>query len=189
MAAFRYQEIFEHGEDTTEYRLLTSDHVTTASFSGREMLQVDPRGLEMLAEAAFRDVSHLLRSGHLKQLETILKNINFTLFLYHVNRDKNDFSNWIEDVFGYQDLAKRIKYVNTPKRIIEIFQEYFDTKPEDYEHAEKEITHKVKRIMKKKQKQQDKPKKHHEFFLDKIKEKIKQKELKKQKELQDMTWK
>jgi len=63
--------MFPLSEDTTEYRLLTKEHVTAAAWNGRQMLQVDPRGLELLAEAAFRDVSHLLRPGHLQQLKDI----------------------------------------------------------------------------------------------------------------------
>jgi len=63
--------MFPLSEDTTEYRLLTEDHVSLASWDGRQMLEVDPRGLEMLAEAAFRDVSHLLRPRHLQQLKDI----------------------------------------------------------------------------------------------------------------------
>ena len=37
------------------------------------MLKVAPEGLELLAEAAFTDVSHLLRPAHLAQLEKIFK--------------------------------------------------------------------------------------------------------------------
>ena len=64
--------MFPLTEDTTEYRLLTEDHVVTASWNGRNILQVAPEGLTVLAEAAFRDVSHLLRATHLQQLKTIL---------------------------------------------------------------------------------------------------------------------
>ena len=63
--------MFPLSEDTTEYRLLTKNHVTPASWDGRAMLQIDPRGLTMLAEAAFRDVSHLLRPSHLQQVKNI----------------------------------------------------------------------------------------------------------------------
>ena len=33
---FLYEEIFQMGEDNTEYRLLTKDHVSTASFEGED---------------------------------------------------------------------------------------------------------------------------------------------------------
>ena len=72
MSEFIYQDPFPLGEDTTEYRLLSDDYVATDSFSGREIIKIDPEGLTLLAEEAFRDVSHLFRTSHLKQLEKIL---------------------------------------------------------------------------------------------------------------------
>ena len=72
MVAFHHQEIFEHGADTTVYRQLTSDYVSTTTFEGQEILKVQPEALTLLACAAMDDVSHLLRSGHLQQLARIL---------------------------------------------------------------------------------------------------------------------
>ena len=73
MVEFRYEEILPLGEDDTRYRLLTVDHVSTARFEGQTVLKVAPEGLELLAESAFKDVSHLLRPAHLAQLEKIFK--------------------------------------------------------------------------------------------------------------------
>ena len=72
MAAFHYQAMFEHGEDTTPYRQLTSDYVSTTQFEGRDILKVDPAGLTLLARDALDDVTHLLRTSHLRQLASIL---------------------------------------------------------------------------------------------------------------------
>ena len=72
MVAFHQQEIFEHGPDTTVYRQLTSDYVSTTTFEGREILKVQPEALTLLACTAMDDVSHLLRAGHLQQLARIL---------------------------------------------------------------------------------------------------------------------
>ena len=69
---FEYQEIFEHGADTTTYRTLTSDHVSTTVFEGQEILTVQPEALTLLAREAMDDVAHLLRTNHLKQLSDIL---------------------------------------------------------------------------------------------------------------------
>jgi fumarate hydratase class I len=69
---FRYQPIFELGDDPTPYRLLTRDHVQTVQAGGRTVLQVAPAALEALAFAAIRDISHLFRPGHLAQLRAIL---------------------------------------------------------------------------------------------------------------------
>jgi fumarate hydratase class I len=73
MVEFKHDELLPLGKDDTTYRLLTSDHVSTASFEGQAVLKIAPEGLELLAEAAFKDVSHLLRPTHLAQLEKILK--------------------------------------------------------------------------------------------------------------------
>jgi len=72
MAEFEYQKMFPVAEDTTEYRLLTQDHISTGTFEGAEVLKVSAQGLILLAEQAFSDVSHLLRSSHLELLAAIL---------------------------------------------------------------------------------------------------------------------
>ena len=71
MAEFAYQEMFPLGEDKTEYRLLTKEHVFPESFGSEEFLKISPEGLTLLAEQAFKDVSHLLRPSHLKLLAEI----------------------------------------------------------------------------------------------------------------------
>jgi fumarate hydratase class I len=73
MVEFRYSELLPLGQDDTPYRLLSPDYIATAQFEGQPVLKVAPDGLELLAEAAFKDVSHLLRPGHLAQLGKILK--------------------------------------------------------------------------------------------------------------------
>lgn len=70
---FAYQDMFRAGDDITEYRLLTKDHISTGVFEDHEKIKVAPEGLTLLTEEAFRDVSYLLRSSHLKQLADILK--------------------------------------------------------------------------------------------------------------------
>jgi len=65
-------EIFPLAEDTTPYRKISGDFVTVERFRGEDMLVVDPAALTLLAEEAFRDISHLLRPGHLAQLRAIM---------------------------------------------------------------------------------------------------------------------
>ncbi|MBW2603240.1 MAG: fumarate hydratase [Deltaproteobacteria bacterium] len=72
MAEFEYQDMFPLGNDTTDYYRLTDDHVSLDSFKGTEILTVTPGGLTLLAEHAFKDVSHLLRPSHLSLLAKIL---------------------------------------------------------------------------------------------------------------------
>jgi fumarate hydratase class I len=69
---FLYQDPFPLSADATEYRLLTKDYVSTGSFEGKEVVKVSPEGLSRLAQAAFKDVAHLLRPTHLAQLRRIL---------------------------------------------------------------------------------------------------------------------
>ena len=73
MAEFQFQEMFPHGPDTTPYRKLSSDFVGTTKINGRDVLTVDPQALTLLTAAAFHDISHLLRPGHLGQLRNILE--------------------------------------------------------------------------------------------------------------------
>lgn len=73
MGAFQYQEIFEHAPDTTTYRKLTSDYVSTSTFEGQEIVKVQPQALTLLAREAMDDIAHLLRPGHLAQLAKILE--------------------------------------------------------------------------------------------------------------------
>ncbi|MDO9485166.1 MAG: fumarate hydratase [Actinomycetota bacterium] len=72
MAEFRYQELLPLGADQTPYRLVTTEGVSTTTVAGRTILQVEPSALRLLAYEALRDISHLLRPGHLAQLATIL---------------------------------------------------------------------------------------------------------------------
>ena len=72
MPEFSYQDPFPLGKDTTKYRLLTKDYVSTTKFDGKEILKVDPEGLAFLAHQALRDVSFLLRPAHLEQVAAIL---------------------------------------------------------------------------------------------------------------------
>ena len=72
MVEFTYQDMFPLGDDTTDYRRLTDDHVSLDAFKGSEILTITPEGLTLLAEHAFTDVSHLLRPSHLSLLAKIL---------------------------------------------------------------------------------------------------------------------
>ncbi|MDP2658662.1 MAG: fumarate hydratase, partial [Candidatus Deferrimicrobium sp.] len=72
MPAFTYQDPFPLGKDTTKYRLLTKEYVSTTKFDGKEILKVEPEGLAFLAHQALRDVSFLLRPEHLAQVAAIL---------------------------------------------------------------------------------------------------------------------
>ena len=72
MPEFSYQDPFPLGKDTTKYRLLSKEYVSTTKFDGKEILKVDPEGLAFLSHQALRDVSFLLRPEHLEQVAAIL---------------------------------------------------------------------------------------------------------------------
>ena len=72
MSDFNYHEMFPLDEDTTEYRSLTTEHVSLEKFKGANVLAVEGEGLTKLASQAFYDSAHFLRPGHLKQLASIL---------------------------------------------------------------------------------------------------------------------
>ena len=59
-------------DETTQYRLLTKDYVSTAEFEGKKILKVKPEALSLLARTAMRDVSFFLRPAHLKLVAKIL---------------------------------------------------------------------------------------------------------------------
>jgi len=73
VAQFNHTGMFLHREDKTPYRLLTTDHVRTLSFEGREVLKIDPEALILLAREAMAEVSFFLRPGHLEKVAAILK--------------------------------------------------------------------------------------------------------------------
>ena len=69
---FKYAHMFQLGEDTTEYYLLTKDYVSVGDFEGKPILKVAPEALTLLSRTAFRDVSFLLRRAHNEQVAKIL---------------------------------------------------------------------------------------------------------------------
>ena len=70
---FAYQPIFEKTEDKTTYRLITKEGVKAEKIGDRDVLTVSASAITALTEAAFDDVSHLLRPTHLEKLAKILK--------------------------------------------------------------------------------------------------------------------
>ena len=69
---YQHTPLFPLGEDTTPYRKLTADGVRVEKMRAKDIVVVEREALRALAEAAFTDINHLLRPGHLKQLRAIL---------------------------------------------------------------------------------------------------------------------
>jgi fumarate hydratase class I len=72
MPEFAYSDLLPLGPDETEYRLLTTEGVSTVSAAGRDFLQVEPSALRLLTETAMHDIAHYLRPAHLTQLASIM---------------------------------------------------------------------------------------------------------------------
>jgi fumarate hydratase class I len=73
MADFVFTEILPLGPDTTQYRLIGTEGVSEIETPLGTFLKVEPAALTLLTEVAMRDIAHLLRPGHLQQLNNILK--------------------------------------------------------------------------------------------------------------------
>nr|MDE6072081.1 fumarate hydratase [Muribaculaceae bacterium] len=69
---FHYQEMFPLGPDTTEYQLVTKDHVKVENWNGHEMLVVEPEALTLLANVASHNCSFMLRREHNEMVAKIL---------------------------------------------------------------------------------------------------------------------
>lgn len=73
MPDFNYRDLLPIGEDETEYRLLSTQGVSTFQANGMEFLNVTPEAITLLTQEAIHDISHFLRSAHLQQLANILQ--------------------------------------------------------------------------------------------------------------------
>jgi fumarate hydratase class I len=69
---YKHTPLFPLGADTTPYKKITSEGVRVEKVLGRDMLVVSREALRALSEAAFGEINHYLRPGHLKQLRSIL---------------------------------------------------------------------------------------------------------------------
>ena len=67
MHEFVFTELLpiDHRHSDTPWRLLTAEGISTVEAAGRRFLQVEPEVLTALTREALRDISHLLRPGHL----------------------------------------------------------------------------------------------------------------------------
>ncbi|NKB41664.1 MAG: fumarate hydratase [Ilumatobacter sp.] len=60
------------GPDETEYRLVSTDGVSTFDTPEGTFLKVEPEAIRALTATAMHDIAHYLRPGHLRQLLSIL---------------------------------------------------------------------------------------------------------------------
>ena len=72
MAEFSFTDLLPLSRDDTTYRKIADGGVVAKGPFGRSFLEVDPEALTLLSRTAFRDIAHLLRPSHLRQLRSIL---------------------------------------------------------------------------------------------------------------------
>jgi fumarate hydratase, class I len=72
MAEFSFTELLPLAHDDTPYRKISDGGVSRHLAFGRNFLEVDPQALMLLTTTAMRDIAHLLRPAHLRQLRSIL---------------------------------------------------------------------------------------------------------------------
>ncbi|MGD9639178.1 MAG: FumA C-terminus/TtdB family hydratase beta subunit [Alphaproteobacteria bacterium] len=65
--------IFELGQDATKYEKLEIKGIETQNINGHQLITIKPNVLEKLTYKAFAQISHYLRSDHLKALAEISK--------------------------------------------------------------------------------------------------------------------
>ncbi len=73
MPDFDYTELLPLGEDTTVYRQISTEGVSTFEANGETFLKVEPEAIQLLTATAMRDIAHYLRPSHLQQLANILE--------------------------------------------------------------------------------------------------------------------
>ena len=69
---YKHTPLFPLGPDPTPYKKISTEGVRVENVLGKDMLVVSREALRALSEAAFGDINHYLRPGHLKQLRSIL---------------------------------------------------------------------------------------------------------------------
>ena len=72
MSEFEFTEILPLGKDETEYRLVTTQGVSTFETPQGTFLKVSPEAITRITQEAMREIAHFLRTSHLQQLRNIL---------------------------------------------------------------------------------------------------------------------
>ena len=71
MTEFKYTELFQLPEPKARFRLLSKEGVKVVKAGDREILEVAPETLAMLAREAVKEISFLLRRAHNRQVAAI----------------------------------------------------------------------------------------------------------------------
>ncbi|MBD3203939.1 hypothetical protein GF327_06575 [Candidatus Woesearchaeota archaeon] len=66
-----------------------------------------------------------------EELKIILAYMEQETFKKHVNEDKNDFSDWIRNVFNDKELSENLKTKKTKKEMVEYLRNYYKKKSKE----------------------------------------------------------
>ena len=73
MSNFIYEELFQYGSDKTEYEKIDEEKIQLTEFKNSKMVNVPSEVIQNLSKQAFYNISHFLRTEHLKQLSNIIE--------------------------------------------------------------------------------------------------------------------
>ena len=112
------------GEEHMRKELLT-DAQETIKKSKIYLARIASENRSVLDKEAPADKYFIMENGMIlktiKDLTTAINFIDGTTFSHHVNIDRNDFADWIQNAFNMKDLASRLKNATTKDDFIEIF--------------------------------------------------------------------
>lgn len=82
-------------------------------------------------EAEYTNQYFYLNNGtplkSLAELIDQLVHMDQGMFNHHVNKKNNDFANWLRDVFGEKELARRIKMTRSPQGMLNSIKKYLES--------------------------------------------------------------
>jgi len=97
---------------------------------GFEMVAVNKK-IDVYQEAPTMEQYFYLHNGipikNLAELIDQLVDMGQELFNHHVNPENNDFANWIRDVFGEKELARRLKMSRSAQGMLKSITRYLES--------------------------------------------------------------
>ena len=95
----------------------------------------------MIPEEKWFYFSHGGKASSIEELEKALKTMGEAEFRHHVNHDRNDFANWIENVFEERKLARSMREVAERDGLLIILDDFLEKK------HKKEAPRRIKRLI------------------------------------------
>ena len=126
----RLKEIFSSGKDSSKNKEtessvnlkthnlnenFVSEEKTTSKYSDKTIPDAPPGKEFFLKDKIIKNLKELLSELYL---------MDESCFKEYVNEQKNDFANWIRDVFERKDLAQKIADTHSKTDLIEVLKEY-----------------------------------------------------------------